>query len=100
MKQILTVIILVLCFCMPVMADSYMPLPDAVNSRMFSTDGSRPLPNLERTYFNNQAIRQIEMKQKQQNQDKEKIEQKNTLPEQENEKNGFKNLFKGFVIEY
>ena len=96
MKQILTVIILVLCFCMPVMADSYMPLPDAVNSR----DGSRPLPKLERTYFNNQAIRQIEMKQKQQNQDKEKIEQKNTLPEQENEKNGFKNLFKGFVIEY
>ena len=78
-------------------ADSYMPLPEAVNSRMFSTDGSRPLENLERTYYTNQAIRQIEAKQKPQQQEEQiqEIQQPETK-----KKTGFRDLFKGFVIEY
>lgn len=80
-------------------ADSYMPLPDAVNSRMFSTEGARPLVNLERTNYTNKAIMQIEAKQN----PRKETEQKNTTqpePTEPAQKTRFKDLFKGFVIEY
>lgn len=98
MKKFIILFLVLLVNSSYVFADSYMSLPEAVNSRMFSTDGSRPLENLERTYYTNQAIKQIESKQK----PVSEIEDNQTDIKQveENKKKGFRDLFKGFVIEY
>ena len=80
-------------------ADSYMTMPDLMNSRMFSTEGSRPLVNLERTYFNNQEIMKIEAKQnpRKQEENKDNIKQVSDVPQ---EKTKFKDYFKNFVVEW
>ena len=101
MKKFLLIALILIVSVPEVLADSYMPLPDAVNSRMFSTEGSRPMLNLERTYYDNQAIRKIEEK----NSYKNKVEQNKEQPvsdieEEHKTKTKFKDLFKGFVIEY
>ena len=80
-------------------ADSYMTMPDLMNSRMFSTEGSRPLVNLERTYFNNQEIMKIEAKQNPRKQE----EQENNIKQISNsplETTKFKDYFKNFVVEW
>lgn len=100
MKKVLFITVLFLTSNLA-LADGYMPLPDAVNSRMFSTEGSRPLVNLERTQFTNKAIMQIEAKQnprKETEQNQESDTDTQTLEPQKKSK--FKDLFKGFVIEY
>lgn len=97
MKKILLIIISTFLSGAAVFADSYMPLPDAVNSRMFSTEGTKPLMNLERTHFTNQAIMQIESKQKPQRETEAKIINDTVEPI---EKTKFKDYFKGFVVEW
>ena len=97
MKKFFFLILSIFCTFGFALADNYMPLPEAVNSRMFSTDGSRPLENLERTYYTNQAIRQIEAKQKPPQNTEEQTQPIQPEPEK---KTGFRDLFKGFVIEY
>ncbi len=99
MKKIIYISTLTIFFATATaMADSYMPLPDAVNSRMFSTEGSAPLMNLERNYYTNQAIMKIEEKQTPKRE--EKIKDTSPRKDTSEEKSGFKDLFKGFVIEY
>ena len=80
-------------------ADSYMSMPDLMNSRMFSTEGSRPLTNLERTHFENQQIMKIEEKQ---NPRKKDEQDKNTkeISDKTQEKTKFKDYFKNFVFEW
>ena len=77
-------------------ADSYMSVQDTMNSRMFSTDSTRPLMNLERTNYTNRAILQIEEKQRPKHEDNKK-EISNNEPK---EKTKFKDLFKGFIVEW
>ncbi len=77
-------------------ADSYMSAPDTMNARMFSTDSTRPLMNLERTNYTNRAILQIEEKQRPKKEENKK-ELSNNEPK---EKTKFKDLFKGFVVEW
>lgn len=78
-------------------ADSYMSVSDSMNARMFSTDSTRPLMNLERTNYTNRAILQIEEKQRPQQKENNKKEISNNEPK---EKTKFKDLFKGFVVEW
>lgn len=77
-------------------ADSYMSVSDSMNARMFSTDSTRPLMNLERTNYTNRAILQIEEKQRPKKEESKK-ELSNNEPK---EKTKFKDLFKGFVVEW
>lgn len=80
-----------------VFADPMQSLPDTVNSHIFSTDATKPLMNLERTHYTNKGILQIEEKQKPQ---KETTAELKTIEPAVKEKTKFKDLFKGFVIEY
>lgn len=80
-------------------ADSYMTMPDLMNSRMFSTDGARPLVNLERSNFNNQEIMKIEAKQNPRKQ-QEKENNIKEISDQPKEKTKFKDYFKNFVVEW
>ena len=84
------------CLCLSALADVYMPLPDAVNARMFSTEGSRPMVNLEKTYYENQAIKKIEQKHIV---PKEEIK-KDVQQDEPKKRTTIKELFKGFVFEY
>lgn len=77
-------------------ADSYMSVSDSMNARMFSTDSTKPLMNLERTNYTNKAILQIEEKQRPKKEENKK-ERSNNEPK---EKTKFKDLFKGFVVEW
>lgn len=82
-----------------VFADSYMSMPDTMNARMFSTQGARPLTNLERTNFDNQQIMRIEEKQNPRKQEEQANKQKNNSDEPQ-EKTKFKDYFKNFVFEW
>ena len=84
------------CICLSALADVYMPLPDVVNARMFSTEGTRPMVNLEKTYYENQAIKKIEQKHVV---EKQEVKKDDVLDE-EKKKTTIKDLFKGFVFEY
>lgn len=94
-KFVLTSIFLCLTI-LTAKADSYLSAPDTMNSRMFSTDSTRPLVNLERTNYTNKAILQIEEKQRPQKDDEKKEVSNNEIKE----KTKFKDLFKGFVVEW
>lgn len=75
-------------------AEGAMNVHTEINSRIFSTQGAQPLETLERSYYTNQAIMQIEHKQKPVSEPLKKEE--NLVPVQE--KKGIKGLFQGFRV--
>lgn len=96
MKKILFLSFITICICPSVFAEGALNIsvPDAVNSRIFSTQGTRPLDNLERTHYTNNALMQLENKQKIKNEN----ENKDTQVVPVREKTTIKNLFKGFRV--
>ena len=98
MQKILLTLFLFLICSYPSIADQMMSLPDTVNSHIFSTDATKPLMNLERTQYTNKAIMQIEDKQKPKKENSADSKKENEPMVKEKTK--FKDLFKGFVIEY
>lgn len=79
-----------------VLAQNSMNIPEAVNSRIFSTNGAQPLDSLERSNYTNRAIMQIENKNKNINKSSDRNEVQiynstdNSAPQ--------KGLFKGFRV--
>lgn len=75
-------------------AEGAMNVHTEINSRIFSTQGAQPLETLERSHYTNQAIMQIENKQKTIIEPVQKDE--NIVPVQD--KKGVKGLFQGFRV--
>lgn len=91
---------LILVSSTKVSADTYMTLPDLMNSRMFSTDGARPLMNLERTQYNNSQIMMIEDKNNPRKQQEQEMTAKQVTDSLPQEKTKFRDYFKNFVVEW
>lgn len=97
MKKILSFLFVFSITSSCVFADAMTPIPDFVNSHIFSTDATKPMMNLERSHYTNKAIMQIEEKQRPQKETSAEIKTDEPVVK---EKTKFKDLFKGFVIEY
>ena len=96
MKKLLVLSILFFTGVSSAFAEGAMTIsvPDAVNSRIFSTQGARPLDDLERTRYTNEALMQMEAKNNPQTKNEQPVNNK-TEDSEEKDKGGF---FKGFRV--
>ena len=99
MKKTTLIILSTILLSMPALAEPAMNIPMQINHSIYSTQAAQPLDSLEKTYYTNSAIRQIESKHRTQIQPAENSS--DVVPINTNEeKKSLKGLFKGFRVIY
>lgn len=99
MKNTTLIILSTILLNMPVYSEPAMNIPMQINHSIYSTQAAQPLDGLEKTYYTNSAIRQIESKHRTQIQPAENSS--DILPvNTTEEKKSLKGLFKGFRVIY
>lgn len=96
MKSLYFTLLTILFVQQTVFAEGAMNVSAQINSRMFSTQAAHQYETLEKEYYQNRAIRQIENRNYQPTTYTKQIPIENT-PEK---KGGLKDLFKGFRVIY
>lgn len=101
-----TIFTFILAIGTNVLAEVPMPVMNQINSQIFTPEATRPLNNLERDYKTNSDIMKLQEKSVTPKENK-KTEDENqnhnvqvNSSEQKKEKTKFKDLFKGFTVEW
>lgn len=99
MKKTTLIILSTVLLNMSALAEPTMNVPMQINHSIYSTQAAQPLDGLEKTYYTNSAIRQIENKHRTQIQPAESSSDVVPVNTTE-EKKSLKGLFKGFRVIY
>lgn len=97
MKKTVFIFTLFLIAIQSANAEGVMDVSAQINSRMFSTQAAHQYETLEKEYYKNSAIRQIENRNYQ---PVTYTKQPQSIEDKETEKGGIKEFFKGFRVIY